>query len=144
MNKLKAVLENLELIGDELKDLRKTVAECRTVIDDTILDTVDQERVNLAVGFNCKFDEVQPLTYRKTLNAVEDRGFKITGFVLTHADGRRCISDQGAVRWFHDPAAYNRMLHPDSVQVAPNTCPPCTQDCTQGRICPQDNLDDVA
>lgn len=59
---------------------------------------------------------VIPLTHRKTSDIVKRDGFAITGFVLTHPDGRKCIVDMSVVRWFHDKdgKAFFWMMHPDN------------------------------
>lgn len=53
------------------------------------------------------------LTHNKTKSIV-DRGYKITGFVLTDETGRKCISDMSAVRWFDERVNFFRMMHPDN------------------------------
>lgn len=53
---------------------------------------------------------VMRLTHQKTQSVVE-RGYDITGFVLTDKSGFKCISDMSAVRWFNDPQAFFSMMH---------------------------------
>lgn len=57
------------------------------------------------------------LTHQKTKHIIERDGFAVTGFVLTHEDGRKCLVDMSAVRWFHDKdgLAFFRMMHPDNL-----------------------------
>lgn len=40
------------------------------------------------------------LTHTKTKGIIEQHKYNITGFVLTNDDGKKCISDMAAVRWF--------------------------------------------
>jgi hypothetical protein len=55
------------------------------------------------------------LTHNKTAHIIARDGFEMTGFVLTHPDGRKCIVDMSAVRWFHDTdgKAFFGMMHPN-------------------------------
>lgn len=57
------------------------------------------------------------LTHNKTAHVITRDGFAMTGFVLTHEDGRKCIVDMSAVRWFHDKdgKAFFAMMHPADV-----------------------------
>lgn len=60
--------------------------------------------------------QVIRLTHNKTQHIIDRDGFAVTGFVLTHTDGRKCIVDMSAVRWFHDNdgLAFFMMMHPDN------------------------------
>lgn len=60
---------------------------------------------------------VDYLTHSKTLKVIDGRGYKITGFVLTDNDGRKCIVNTGAVRWFDKPECFTKMMHPDFKQI---------------------------
>lgn len=57
------------------------------------------------------------LTHNKTAHIIARDGFAMTGFVLTHEDGRKCIVDMSAVRWFHDTDGlkFFAMMHPNEV-----------------------------
>lgn len=50
------------------------------------------------------------LTESKT-RTIEQKGYKITGYVLTHEDGRKAISDMQAVRWL-DQGEFWKIMHP--------------------------------
>lgn len=69
--------------------------------------------------------KVISLTNQKTKHIIERDGFAVTGFVLTHTDGRKCIVDMSAVRWFHDTdgRAFFRMMHPENAPNLPSTPP---------------------
>ena len=58
------------------------------------------------------------LTHNKTAHIIARDGFAMTGFVLTHEDGRKCIVDMSAVRWFHDTDGrkFFAMMHPDETR----------------------------
>jgi hypothetical protein len=56
---------------------------------------------------------VIPLTHRKARDIIERNGYSVTGFVLTDKQGRKCIVDMSAVRWFDDPLKFQQMMHPD-------------------------------
>lgn len=56
-------------------------------------------------------DHVTRLTQRKTQEII-DRGFAVTGFVLSGPDGRKCIVDANAVRWL-EGAGFFSLMHPD-------------------------------
>jgi hypothetical protein len=51
------------------------------------------------------------LTELKAANIAKRDGFRITGYVLTHEDGRKCIVDMSAVRWL-DRDEFWRLMHP--------------------------------
>lgn len=62
------------------------------------------------------------LTHNKAQHIIKTRGYAVTGFVLTGTDdggqalrnGRKCIVDMSAVRWFDDVLDFQRMMHPDA------------------------------
>lgn len=60
---------------------------------------------------------VDRLTHTKTKGITEQRKYNITGFVLTNDDGKKCISDMTAVRWF-EGGDFFAMMHTDSAQPA--------------------------
>lgn len=54
--------------------------------------------------------DVLPLTESKTKTIIS-KGYKITGYVLTHDDGRKAISDMQAVRWLEQDQFW-KIMHP--------------------------------
>lgn len=65
--------------------------------------------------------QVIRLTHNKAKHVIKQNGYAVTGFVLTHEDGRKCLVDMSAVRWFHDKdgRAFFEMMHPDAKRAAP-------------------------
>lgn len=55
------------------------------------------------------------LTHRKAQGIIKDNGYALTGFVLTDTDGRKCIVDMSAVRWFDDKHQFFRLMHTDAL-----------------------------
>lgn len=58
-----------------------------------------------------------PLTDNKTQSVIQ-RGYKITGYTLTHETGGKCIVDMGAVRWFDDGEKFFSMMHPPEAELS--------------------------
>jgi hypothetical protein len=59
--------------------------------------------------------EVIPLTHRKTKGIIKDRGYNVTGFVLTESVAEnKCIVDMSAVRWLTGKEFFE-MMHPPVV-----------------------------
>jgi hypothetical protein len=54
--------------------------------------------------------QVNRLTHFKTNGIIDAHKYNITGFVLTNGDGKKCISDMAAVRWF-DNKDFFGMMH---------------------------------
>ena len=55
------------------------------------------------------------LTHVKTQSIIADRGYAVTGFVLTKIGPNgagKCIVDMSAVRWFDEAIEFQRMMHP--------------------------------
>jgi hypothetical protein len=77
------------------------------------METTQDNRKNLAAETEAEYDlsEVIPLTHRKTKGIIKDRGYNVTGFVLTREDGDKCIVDMSAVRWLTDKGFFE-MMHP--------------------------------
>jgi hypothetical protein len=55
------------------------------------------------------------LTHTKAKGIIKDRGYKVTGFVLTNEGKGKCIVDMSAVRWFDQTIDFQRMMHPDHI-----------------------------
>jgi len=56
--------------------------------------------------------EVIPLTHRKAKGIIKDRGYNVTGFVLTeNVAENKCIVDMSAVRWLTGKEFFE-MMHP--------------------------------
>lgn len=54
----------------------------------------------------------------KKANAIAERDrFVATGYVMTHADGRMCIANGGAVRWLSDRQFFDMMHNADHLAV---------------------------
>lgn len=54
----------------------------------------------------------------KKANAITERDhFVATGYVMTHADGRMCIANGGAVRWLTDKQYFDMMHNADQLSV---------------------------
>ena len=53
---------------------------------------------------------IDRLTHFKTTAIIEAQGYKITGFVHTNDDGKKCISDMAAVCWF-EGGDFFAMMH---------------------------------
>jgi hypothetical protein len=60
------------------------------------------------------FYGVIPLTHRKAKGIIKDRGYHVTGFVLSRPDGDKCIVDMSAVRWLSGKEFFE-MMHPPVV-----------------------------
>ena len=60
------------------------------------------------------FYGVIPLTHRKAKGIIKDRGYHVTGFVLSRPDGDKCIVDMSAVRWLTGKEFFE-MMHPPVV-----------------------------
>ena len=60
---------------------------------------------------------VDRLTHSKVLKVIDDKGYKITGFVLAGDDGGKCIVNTGDVRWFDKPECFIKMMHPDFKRI---------------------------
>lgn len=60
------------------------------------------------------FYGVIPLTHRKTKGIIKDKGYHVTGFVLTREDGDKCVVDMSAVRWLTGKEFFE-MMHPPVV-----------------------------
>lgn len=69
----------------------------------------------LEKGRKMQYDmsKVTGLTHNKTAHIIARDGFAMTGFVLTHEDGRKCIVDMSAVRWFHDKKTWADVMFPE-------------------------------
>jgi hypothetical protein len=65
---------------------------------------IEQEPVALDLS------QVNRLTHFKTNGIIDAHKYNITGFVLTNGDGKKCISDMAAVRWF-DNKDFFGMMH---------------------------------
>jgi len=59
--------------------------------------------------------QVNRLTHFKTNGIIDAQKYNITGFVLTNGDGKKCISDMAAVRWF-DNKDFFGMMHNEPAQ----------------------------
>ena len=55
-------------------------------------------------------NHINRLTHTKTKGITEQHKYNITGFVLTNGDGKKCISDMAAVRWFENEDFF-AMMH---------------------------------
>jgi len=60
------------------------------------------------------FYGVIPLTHRKAKGIIKDKGYHVTGFVLSRPDGDKCIVDMSAVRWLTGKEFFE-MMHPPVV-----------------------------
>ena len=80
------------------------------------LYALEEARTFLAAEPEVEYDlsEVIPLTHRKAKGIIKDRGYNVTGFVLTRKDGDKCIVDMSAVRWLTDKEFFE-MMHPPVV-----------------------------
>jgi hypothetical protein len=58
--------------------------------------------------------QVIPLTHRKAKGIIKDRGYHVTGFVLSRPDGDKSIVDMSAVRWLTGKEFFE-MMHPPVV-----------------------------
>lgn len=58
--------------------------------------------------------DVDRLTEFKA-QSIAERGFAITGVVLTDPSGAKCIVDLSAVRWLSNDEFWD-LMHPDSVR----------------------------
>lgn len=56
-------------------------------------------------------DKVIHLTHRKAKSIIETNKYAVTGFILTDEQGRKCIVDMSAVRWFDDKKDFHHMMH---------------------------------
>ncbi len=69
-------------------------------------DMTPVQHVNALVG--------DGLTAQKVEAICEREPYDVTGVVLSLPDGRACIVNQSAVRWFHGPRDFWNVLHPES------------------------------
>ena len=90
-------------------------------------------RAFLAVEPEVEYDlsEVIPLTHRKSKGIIKDRGYNVTGFVLTRKDGDKCIVDMSAVRWLSGKEFFE-MMHP--VVTSPTAEPEANEHSISGAI----------
>ena len=96
---LKRALEELEIHGEV-----------------STWDLIKDIRAFLAAEPEAEYDfyGVIPLTHRKTKGIIEDKGYHVTGFVLTREDADKCIVDMSAVRWLTGKEFFE-MMHPPVV-----------------------------
>lgn len=69
---------------------------------------------------NFKSDQpkADSLTEKKTTQLIAD-GYKLCGYVVADATGKRAIVDTGAVRWLADMEARNKLMHPGPSSPSP-------------------------
>jgi len=51
------------------------------------------------------------LTLMKSADICASHGFEVSGFVLCHPDGRRCLVEKSAVRWLSNEEMWD-LMHP--------------------------------
>jgi hypothetical protein len=85
-------------------ELRKEIAKLRNALANT--------RPEPEAEYD--FYGVIPLTHRKAKGIIKDRGYHVTGFVLSRPDGDKCIVDMSAVRWLTGKEFFE-MMHPPVV-----------------------------
>lgn len=83
---------------------RRAELEARKPLPPT--DMTVTQHVNALVG--------DGLTAQKVEAICEREPYDVTGVVLSLPDGRACIVNQSAVRWFHGPRDFWNVLHPDA------------------------------
>jgi hypothetical protein len=83
------------------------------------IDATIAEVKRLRAEMPYDMSKVIGLTHNKVAHIIARDCFAVTGFVLTHEDGSKCIVDMSAVRWFHDAdgRAFFRMMHPDNLPL---------------------------
>jgi len=118
--------------------------EDRAIIDralQALAQRTEQEPVALDLS------QVNRLTHFKTNGIIDAHKYNITGFVLTNDDGKKCISDMAAVRWF-DNKDFFGMMHNEPAyppqRTEQNFCSRCgkrTADLTHIHTCtpPKEN-----
>lgn len=76
---------------------------------------LQKECALLKVVGDYDMSKVVHLTHRKARDIIARNGYALTGFVLTDTDGRKCIVDMSAVRWFDKPEDFFRLMHTDAL-----------------------------
>lgn len=78
-----------------------------------------REWEKLPAGYD--LSNVMQLTHHKAKAIIERDGYTVTGFVLTHNAGSKCIVDHSAVRWFAYARDFGGVMHDNTVRY----CPEC-------------------
>lgn len=99
----KAAASMLRRLQSENERMRAEL-EARKPLPPT--DMTVTQHVNALVG--------DGLTAQKVGAICEREPYEVTGVVLSLPDGRACIVNQSAVRWFHGTRDFWSVLHPDS------------------------------
>jgi len=77
---------------------------------------------------------INRLTHTKTKGITEQHKYNITGFVLTNDDGKKCISDMAAVRWFENEDFFAMMHSTSPAQPAQRTEPILSLQCAHCQV----------